>query len=112
MRNGLIASPLILAMSDLCELMYVPIPCVRATVCKFPDPLQRLPVMPPKFPVPLRREFARKPLNLLAHYARESFGEALNRLYSMLISLLAGNLGWRRVRSGLPPQPFNNAASF
>jgi hypothetical protein len=60
---------------------------------------------PPKFPVPLRRDFCCKTLNSLTDWAPKSLRSALNLQISLLISLLAGIWVWRPVRSGLHRQP-------
>ena len=67
---------------------------------KFPNSLffaEKFPVHCKKFPVPLRREFCRKLLNLLADWARKSAREVGFLQNSLFFSLLAGNL---RVETG------------
>jgi len=48
---------------------------------------------PRKFPVPMRREFSGKPLNLLADWAPKFEAEGRILQNSLFVSLLSGNLG-------------------
>ena len=57
------------------------------------------------FPVPLRREFGCKSLNLRARADVDLPLDRQDPRNSLLFSLLAGNLPQRPVRSGLRPQP-------
>jgi hypothetical protein len=71
----------------------------------FPDGAQSVPVWSFNFPVPLRREFARKSLNQRSYPSRKIVGSWAKSTKFPVFSPLSGNWEVRQVRSRLPPPP-------
>jgi hypothetical protein len=70
----------------------------RVLQAEFPVPSKIFPVLQNIFPVNFRRELRKKWLRRSGFFAMKSSLEGPKLQNSLLISLLAGNSGWRPVR--------------